>query len=335
MSGEGDMNKMKKRMSLLLVVIFLVMILPMSVLAKSVSKNSNQTINSLLDKRAELVCLGKYKQVEVVDRKLLELGANELTSQEVEQKFMNYESKSSTEKKSQGNESQMSACVIKPNAKNVKWLSSTTNYTYKGKTYVVQTLTAQPNSKSSNLKLSGNRAISSTYNWKAGAMNAVKAVGSEVVGKIPGANIVLSVYDTVNDFISGISKNTVVSSTKVLYSYSHVTTVTFKYVKVKGQSDSKQSLTYISTKGVTSIGYQYPTFNYSGSSVKPNIIQGSCTLKSTPTGYNSTLNAVKAYRDYQNSKRRACVDSVKVTGIENKSVFKIYPVNPQFTSHIY
>ena len=38
----------------------------------------------------------------------------------------------------------------------------------------IQTLTAQSNLKASVLKDSGNKPISSTYEWKAGSMNALK-----------------------------------------------------------------------------------------------------------------------------------------------------------------
>lgn len=144
----------------------------------------------------------------------------------------------------------------------------------------------------------------------------------------------LSVYDTISGFVSGISKTTEISSAEIVYSYAHITTASFKYVKIKGQSDDYQNLTYISTKGTTAVGYQYPTFTYSGGSVKPNVIQGNRTITSTPSGYNSNVNAVKAYSDPY-AARRSYVGSVKITGLESKSVSSIYPVCPEFPAHIY
>ena len=113
-----------------------------------------------------------------------------------------------------------------------------------------------------------------------------KVIGSGAAGSIPGASLVLTVYDTVNEFVSGISKTTEISKAKIMYSYSHATTASFKYVKVKGKADSTQKLTYISTKGTTAIGYQYPTFSYSGGTVTPNIIQDTRTVNSKSSGYN-------------------------------------------------
>ena len=209
-----------------------------------------------------------------------------------------------------------------------------TIYTYGGKTYEIQTITAQPNEKNSNLKIRGSRAISSTYKWKAGFMDALKTSASSIAGNIPGASVAVSVFDTVSSFLSGISKTTEISSAEIVYSYAHTTTATFKYVKLKGQSDNQQKLTYISTKGTTAVGYQYPEFVYSGGSAKPNIIQGNRTINSTPSGYNSNLNAVKAYTG-ASTLSRAYVSSVTITGIESKTVSKIYPVCPQFFDHIY
>lgn len=165
-------------------------------------------------------------------------------------------------------------------------------------------------------------------------MNAVSVLGSALVGEIPGASYVITVYDTVSGFISGISKTTEISSAEIVYSYSHVTTASFIYVKRKGQSDDYQKLTYISTSGATAVGYQYPAFTYTGGKVEPNVIQGNCKINSVPTGYNSMYNAVEAYKNI-NAQTRAYNTSVKITGLESKTVSYIYPVCPEFPVHIY
>lgn len=310
---------MKKAIGVLMAAIVLATSFTATAFAQSTSDNSTQ-IDVLLEKRAELICLDKWNEVEVIDQQLEKLGVEKLTQAEVEARF--------------GDVSGSTPYVSTPSSKNVTWLSSRTDYTYGGVTYEIQTLTAQPNQNDSNLKDSGSKAIASSYKWKAGIMNAISVVGSSLAGEIPGASLVLSVYDSVSGFVSGISKTTEISSAEIVYSYAHTTTVSFKYVKVKGQSDDKQSLTYISTKGTTAVGYQYPTFSYSGGAAKPNVIQGNRTINSTPSGYNSNLNAVKAYTDPY-AVRRAYVGSVKITGIESKSVSTIYPVCPEFPAHIY
>ena len=74
--------------------------------------------------------------------------------------------------------------------------------------------------------------------------------------------------------------------------------------------------------------------SYSGGSVKPNVIQGNRTITSTPNGYNSNANAVKAYSDLY-AAQFSYLESVKITGLESKSVSLIYPVCPRFPAHIY
>lgn len=99
------------------------------------------------------------------------------------------------------------------------------------------------------------------------------------------------------------------------------TTASFKFVKKKGQSDNSQFLSYVSTNGVTAVGYQYPTLTYNGVS-KPNIVQGNRTVTSTPSGYNSNANAVRSYAT-TGRMSQLCVSNVTITGIESKSVSKI------------
>lgn len=99
------------------------------------------------------------------------------------------------------------------------------------------------------------------------------------------------------------------------------TTASFKFVKKKGQSDNSQFLSYVSTNGVTAVGYQYPTLTCNGVS-KPNIVQGNRTVTSMPSGYNSNANAVRSYAT-TGRMSQLCVSNVTITGIESKSVSKI------------
>lgn len=309
---------MRKKISIFMAFLLLVLSFSTTSFAQS-STDSNNQIDTLLDKRAELICLNKWDELDSIDMQLESLGVEKLTPAEVEERFCNIDGAAPR--------------VSTPVSNNVTWLSNRTNYTYGGVTYEIQTLTAQPNQNNSNLKVVGNRAIASKNKWSIGIMNGLTVIGSTLAGEIPGATLALTVYDTVSGFVSGISKTTEISSAEILYSYSHTTTASFKYVKIKGQSDDSQVLTYISTNGTTSVGYQYPTFTYSGGAAKPNVIQGNRTVYSTPSGYNSNLNAVKSYTDPY-AANRAYVGSVKITGIESKSVSTIYPVCPEFPLHI-
>ena len=277
-----------------------------------ISQADEIIINMLLDERAESLSLDDQDKVHQIDRQLVELGAEILTPEEAAKVF---------ERDSGG----IGTYVATPASSSVQWVSTRVNYVYGGQAYEIQTLIAQPKNNSSILSQMGSRSLSSTYQWLAGVMNALQVVGSAAVGaaveKIPGSSIALTVYDTVSAFISGISKTTDISSASIVYSYSHKTTASFKFVKKKGQSDNSQFLSYVSTNGVTAVGYQYPTLTYNGFS-KPNIVQGQRTVSSTPNGYNSNANAAKAYAT-TGRMDRLCVSSVTITGIESKSVSKI------------
>ncbi|WP_143482950.1 hypothetical protein [Pseudoflavonifractor sp. An85] len=307
---------MKKVISVLMATLLFSLSFTANAFAQS-SVDNNLKVDELLEKRAEFICLEQWDNVASIDQQLEQLGVEKLTAQEVEEHFVS-----------------VTPYVSTPVSSNVTWFSSRRDYTYGGVIYEVQTLTAQPNQNNSQLKTSGSRAIASSYKWKAGAMNALSVVGSALVGEIPGASLYLTVFETVSGFVSGISKTTEISSAEIVYSYAHTTTASFKYVKVKGQSDDYQSLTYISTMGTTAVGYQYPTFRYSGGSVQPNIIQGQRTINSIPTGYNSNANAVKAYLDPY-APTRAFVGRIKITGLESKSISTISPACPQFPSQVY
>lgn len=297
----------------------------------AMTTSNDMLVEELFNQRALLINENRFNELDEIDRQLATLGTYKISEQAISS-LLSSKSKLSTKESALSRES-YDPLVVKPEANNVSWYSSRTTLLYNGVNYEIQTLTAQPNAYSSNLKQRGNRAISSTYKWKAGSMNAIKALGAGLLGEIPGASLVSTVYSTVSSFVSGISPTTEISSAAINYSYANTTTATFKYVKKVGQSDDYQWLSYISTKCVTAIGYQYPEFSYSGGSVTPNIIQGKRTLYSTPSGYNSNLNAVKAYNSTYGL-QKACVGSIQITGIESKTVSNIYPVYPEFPLHI-
>ncbi len=310
---------MRKVTSLLMAVTLLISCVSTSVFAESLQDNSAE-IDALLEQRAELISLEMYDDVNNIDQQLAALGVEKLTPKQVANQFMN--------------NNEVTPYVLTPSANNVTWLSNRTTYSYGGKTYEIQTLTAQPNQKNSNLKEMGDVALSSSYRWKIGLMNMLETAASGAAGSIPGSSFALTVYDSVKSFLTGVSKTTEIQSANVVYSYTHVTTATFKYVKIKGQSDTYQKLSYISTKGTTSVGYQYKEFKFSGGTAQPGIVQGNRTINSTPSGYNSNLNAVKSYTG-SSSSNRAYVNSVRLSGIESKSIAKIYPVCPQYPAHVY
>lgn len=168
----------------------------------------------------------------------------------------------------------------------------------------------------------------SAYNLKTGTVNAISILALTNFGRISkGAELAVTIYDTAKGFCDGISRTTEVSTDAVQYSYSHATTVMFKYVKPKGQSDDYQKLTYIATKGITKVGYQYSTFEYPGGSVEPGIIQGQYTLESIPDGYDDNAKAVNIYCNSLNV-LKLYVDTIQIKGIENRKVCNLSTATP-------
>lgn len=158
-------------------------------------------------------------------------------------------------------------------------------------------------------------------------MNLVSTVAYSALGQLlKDASWILTVYDSIKAFISGVSPETEISDAEITYNYTHIATVVFKYVKPSGASDNEQELSHISTSGVTDIAYQYQALTYSGI-LNSKSIQGNRQITSTPTNYNSDTDAVAAYcRSALSS--GACVKSVTLTGIESKIVSKISPICP-------
>lgn len=210
-------------------------LLPTSFASSSKSENfSDEAFNSLYEKRAQLICLGKFDELDTIDNQLKNMGVEFLSSKDVAKRFAT---------------SSKVARVSQPTSANVTWTSKRVNYTYNGVTYEIQTLTAQPKNDKSKLYLQGNRAISSTYNWAAGGMNAIKVmIEAYISNKISKTQqLLLTFYDIISSAATGIKKETVMSAAAVMYTHSSTSTVSFKYVKVKGQSDSEQDLCYVST----------------------------------------------------------------------------------------
>lgn len=309
---------MKKFMSLILSAVVLISTIQIGMQA---AENSSIDLNVLFDKRADLICQGKYDELAELDEQLRALGVEKLTTGEVAAKFP----AGTTSPLSGAN--QLDPQVATPSSTNVDWFSSRTNYTYNNVRYEIQTLIAQPNESNSVLKSTGVKALSSTYNWKAGFMNLVSVAASTAASKIN--SLAVTVFEAVKAFATGISKETVITSAEAAYTYSNVTTVSFKYVKVSGKTDDAQILSYISSKTETAVGYQFPKFIYGGNTVRPNIISGTRSLYSTPSGYNSDYNAVVAYAN-PSASRRNFVDHVTITGIETKMVSNIPCPCPEY-----
>lgn len=167
-------------------------------------------------------------------------------------------------------------------------------------------------------------------NWAAGGMNAIKVIAEAYISsKISKTQqLLLTFYDIISSVATGIKKETVLSAVAVMYTHSSTSTVSFKYVKVKGQSDSEQDLCYVSTMCTSVFATQSSKLATENGTAISSVQQWQKTIVSKPAGYDSDLNAVKSFAG-TSTQRNAFVWAIDVTGIENKTVFSISPLAPQ------
>ncbi len=285
--------------------------------------NDNTTADILLEKRAEYICSNNYEKLEEIDKQLEKLGTYKLSSSETLQLFNTLEQ----------NENSATPYVVKPVSDTVTWFTSRTDYTYNGTTYEIQTLTAQPNGNNSNLALTGAKVIESNIDLVAGATNVLEVIGSTIAGTIPNATKVLTIYDLLSAFCSGLSTTTVIENITASYTYSHTTTMRFKYVKIKGQSDNLQRLSHISSSAITKVTTVTPEIKVENGIGVPDNATKTETVYSTPSGYNSNSNAAKGYvnsRTYT-----SFTDKIDIIGVNDKRVYIYYPIQPQSPAQVY
>lgn len=341
---------MKKQYSIMAFVFALIMFISSTAFASAdesfignmIAYEREKQIEELLNKRAELLTEDNVDIAALndIDRKLVKLGVEFLSSEEVARQFPQEKAIKDLvmyTKREVSSQTEVSPQVDTPTSNVNTWTSYRVRYYYNGKYYNVQKLIAQPKSPSSPLQDVGSRVVYFSSNWQAGVQNVFETAAWSALGLIPKASIAITFYDAIRSFWDGIKTTMEVRAPHIVYSWSSVTTVVFSYVRLDDQTDDYQWLSHISTKTNTVVGYQIPTVEYKNSSGTwtkvpvPDVIQGKRTIEIVPDGYNDTLSAIIAY----NSGRtvHAAVERIKISGPESKTVQYIYPCYPQFPIH--
>lgn len=316
-------QKNRNKISFLLVIALIFnAYIPNAVYASS-EENRKILIDSLLEERAELVCLNQYDKIEEIDEQLELLGAKEITLEEIELKLKR--------------NSSSSAYAVIPTANNVTWRSVESVYSYRGALYSVQTLIAQANEMNSNLKVQREYKIHGSVGIKKGIDNAIKVTVESLLKlatttKLPETNILITIYDAAQAYIEGITPTTEIECSDPVYKCSHVTTAKFFYVKPYGSAgEGVEYCSYITTMGVTSVGGVWGTFDSdeNGNIVPLTITFQSDTITTVPSGYSSEYNAVDAFVNGRQDK--SYVDEVVVEGMAPSHKWNIKflpPVDP-------
>jgi len=159
-----------------------------------------------------------------LEAKLNKLGLTQLTQKEVEEI-----------------QSQVNPQATVPGTTTAtRWYSNRYSYNYNGKTHEVQEVVAQARTNNSSLSNGKNGAI--LYKDKQIAMANVKNVASiyaqKLIGQIP-------VYSWLPYELLFSDNSKVVNNAHIL-TYRSMASVTFSFVKLSGQNDSAQKLSYVS-----------------------------------------------------------------------------------------
>ena len=167
-------------------------------------------------------------------------------------------------------------------------------------------------------------------------MAALKAGVGVGVTIVANSNKVSSfaktVYDFVSSIISGISTKTVIKNVEATYTYNAKSFATFKYIKKKGEPDSRQVCSHISTRCEINVATSIPTLECVGGSYRPNISQKLDRILARPDGYNDNLAAMDAY--LESRQIHAYLGGVDLYGLEGRKLVKVGDCRPDFLVYL-
>lgn len=276
-------------------------------------------INQLMEQRAEAICADDVERIAEIDEQLANLDVVDLSTEEVMEIFADNDSSE--------------RWLTPPDSPNVDWKSFQSTVISNGKTYETQTLLAQPKNELSNLRIDRRNEVDTSLQWKAGAMNAVQVLVSASVAKVTGKDLIVTMYDTLKGFITGLTKETEFIGAAAQYTCETIETVSLIYVRKKGQSGNQAlTLSHLSSTCLTSIGYQCNKMRFVNGTAVPDIDQKKWKLTSTPDGYNSATRAVTSFQ--KSITTRSFVENVEIRGLEKKIVTNIFPITPEGPAHI-
>lgn len=325
---------MKKTLITLTALLFLTSPINYIYSANDPSISNDLKIQEIYDQRSKLTLENKNDSEEYVKlgQELENLGVEFLSTEQVQEK-----NAQAIKNSSNTNQNLVQPQVAVPISSSVVWSSFRNRFVKNGVEYEVQHLTAEPNSKSSNLKGTGLIGVSSSISWQAGLQGLAKTAVFESASKVPGVDVVLTVYDAVADFVkdTNFSRKTEVTDIQVNYSWSYIQSFDFMYVKKVGSSDDTQVLSYRSSNISGDFSWNIPTFAYksNGAIKSTKIKQGSKSFSNTPTGHRKGDLAVAAYLDPAKPST-SFVTRLELIGIESKKLKTINGTLPAFPSQL-
>ena len=197
---------------------------------------------------------------------------------------------------------------------------------YNGQTYLVTILTAQPKDTSCNLwqltdyiKKTSNSAV------QAGLLSLVSIVASNF-------SKVVSFVTAVASAISGFSSSVIVHNAETSAQSQVITTVNFKYVKLR-DSTSSASLSHISSACTTIVKTSIPSAIYSSGLLHPTTIDHAVNDEVRGNNYDSQVYPIECYRN--GVVVNDIVSNIEVKGLNNQLLRNFYPLRPSFPEQVF
>jgi len=208
-----------------------------------------------------------------------------------------------------------------------------TKITYNGKKYEVQILNADPTTKASKLRGTGNASVRAKGSLKASATNVLVATAKGAVGWTPKGAVALTIYEATKGAISGMKTTTVVTDIEASYTWGYTMSARFVYLKQEGKADSFQNIVQMSTKTEATIDYRFPIFVATGLSARSNVTGGKKYRTDVPSCWNGMGNWAKTYLD--GKELRCFAGDIDIAGPAGKKVHTIKVLQPRTPSALF
>lgn len=272
----------KKIISLIISVLMLSTFIPSNIIKadnmKDLSSFDNM-INEIFDNRMEAILNKNEKEVLKAEEKLEKIGVKKMNNEEI--KNFLYKKDFST-------------YAEIPNVNTIDFWSVRVNSDYHGQSFEVQTIIAQPKSTTYS-------SLYSAYPYDIKINDAVAVTSAiipiaikTIVGELPLIGKAVTFYDVLKDINSLITPTSSIKNPEYSIQVFQSTSISFKYVKKVGEPDTKQNLSFRSSKTAATVTYTIPNLD-TNVSIVPNPIQGRYSLYGEAKNYNSTESALLSY----------------------------------------
>lgn len=212
--------------------------------------------------------------------------------------------------------------ILVPADGNYKWtLADPVVRSYRGVSYEINTLIAQPQKIGCPLLLSGSLSQHEPAGVAAGLLGVMGCIAESAVGSVPIAGMAVTAYNALASFAgAAFTTSTIVDDVSAVYQWNYAVNTIFRYVNKVGENTPKLSYVYNTAQG--SQRYDIHSVTYNGI-VHTNIVgaQKNSGIFLAPNA-SAWENAIKAYLD-PTGVTTAFLWSINVTGVKDKNVITL------------